>query len=595
MMVGRRKGSGSGDTMAVMYPSDFQDEMVDLTRIGFQREKEIFNLIKTQLSNQFYCFYSHRWKLTDNRKDQFRKHGEIDFILVHKDYGILLIEVKSGKPIIEADKEIYFQYSDKRINVFEKLETGKEKFYEVLKHSIVNYDQCNLGEAVFFPDTNVVEVIRDDYAKRLIQFKDKSNLEQRIIEIYQYFKGVFVMSLGALTIADISRVLEFRPKIVIPLAQKLNDIETKIEYQTKQQFNLLNLLKSKKRVLIKGGAGTGKTILAMEKARRLSVEGKKTLFLCYNFPLSSYLKKTYKFPNLSIKTYYRQCEDVIKEANLPVHIKNESKEYFLHLTKNYPYALEKVANYYDSIVIDEGQDFAEDDWWFNILYTLKDPDNGELYVFFDEYQAVQNNKKEGSILETILNAVTGIDKDPFTLEINLRNTKNIFSFAKKFYSGETELSEESPEGIPVELISIDRTNHAEISKKLSEIILKYSKNLEFNISLQDIAILTGNLENSCIKHEHIIGGFRLTKDSFANPNQILFETIRRFKGLERKLIILIEMDYYFKNANNTEYQNLLYIAATRAKGHLVIIGSDFGKLQDTVKQTSSIKDFFDKL
>ena len=42
---------------------------------------------------------------------------------------------------------------------------------------------------------------------------------------------------------------------------------------------------------ISGGAGTGKTSLAIEKAKRLAKSGRSVLFLCFNIPLFKYLDR----------------------------------------------------------------------------------------------------------------------------------------------------------------------------------------------------------------------------------------------------------------------------------------------------------------
>ena len=47
-----------------------------------------------------------------------------------------------------------------------------------------------------------------------------------------------------------------------------------------------NTLRGQRRAAIVGGAGTGKTMLAVEKARRLAREGYRTLLVCFNSPLA---------------------------------------------------------------------------------------------------------------------------------------------------------------------------------------------------------------------------------------------------------------------------------------------------------------------
>ena len=49
---------------------------------------------------------------------------------------------------------------------------------------------------------------------------------------------------------------------------------------------------------------------------------------------------------------------------------------------------------------------------------------------------------------------------------------------------------------------------------------------------------------------------------------ILCDTIRRFKGLERPVVVLVEL-----RADDPRLARLLYVGASRARQHLVVIGS----------------------
>ncbi len=68
---------------------------------------------------------------------------------------------------------------------------------------------------------------------------------------------------------------------------------------------------------------------------------------------------------------------------------------------------------FDSIVIDEAQDFA-DDWWDPILACLRDPEAGGIYVFSDEGQRVFDRF-----------GAPPVPLVPLVLDHNLRNTRQI--------------------------------------------------------------------------------------------------------------------------------------------------------------------------
>lgn len=73
------------------------------------------------------------------------------------------------------------------------------------------------------------------------------------------------------------------------LASQLIEHEARRLVLTKDQIRVLDFLRKRRRVAVSGGAGTGKTVLAVEKARRLAGEGFQTLLTCYNRQLADHL------------------------------------------------------------------------------------------------------------------------------------------------------------------------------------------------------------------------------------------------------------------------------------------------------------------
>ena len=153
----------------------------------------------------------------------------------------------------------------------------------------------------------------------------------------------------------------------------------------KEQANILNFLEDQKVAVINGAAGTGKTMIAAEKARRHALNGEKVLFLCYNARLKDYLARNYGHENIDYLTIAGLACKLCRTSQ-PDYEKLQNKLDDLYFTGEFPYR---------HIVVDEGQDFGFDDIEEGkILEGLRllVEDKGTFYVFYDRMQLVQGRK-----------------------------------------------------------------------------------------------------------------------------------------------------------------------------------------------------------
>src|SRR5918997_5836857 len=120
------------------------------------------------------------------------------------------------------------------------------------------------------------------------------------------------------------RVLDrlFEPQVELRplLRRQISEEATELVQLTRRQFDVLDHLRGVRRASIGGPAGSGKTMLAVEKARRLEQEGFRVLLLCFNQPLARHLaaqlEPESRTGRLDVYTFHELCLRMGREAGV---------------------------------------------------------------------------------------------------------------------------------------------------------------------------------------------------------------------------------------------------------------------------------------
>jgi superfamily I DNA and RNA helicase len=335
---------------------------------------------------------------------------------------------------------------------------------------------------------------------------------------------------------------------------------------TQQQARLLRALGGRRRAVICGGAGTGKTLLALERARELAAQGLKTLLVCYNRPLADYLKAAAQgVDNLHAMTFHQLCEWRIAVAR-----GETGKDFLVEAIAAYPtadyfklqmpfalaLAVERTKFRYDAIIVDEAQDFAAE-FWLGLDTLLASETDSWLYVFFDHNQAIYADAP-----------MPPINDAPFVLTANCRNTSIIHALAYRYYSGpETDAS--GIAGAEVEVMS--RSSEAKRVGWIQELVSKLIS--EEGVSPADIAILVVRGATQALFDA--LASHRLPRGASWGIRQhrldghVVVDTVSRFKGLESAIVILCG----FEDADARTDCELFYVGLSRAKSRVYLVGS----------------------
>ena len=529
-------------------------------------ELDLFDRLN-KLPDPFQAFHSITWVGQGNRTV-----GEIDFLIAHPDYGVLVLEVKGGDITVEREGNRNIWYSrDYYGNIHEigdPCQQGERNRRELGEYLRRNLDTKRYKYAVFpavaVPDSQVDKDIRMDCrASMFIDHRHLDDLPDRLLSIFKYWQyhadaNNQTMD-GQLAIDALVDALVPTRKLRPRIGDVFERERVKIEELTQQQFRVLNSLRRHRRAVIVGGAGTGKTMLAMEKAQQLAEDDMRVLFLAYNRNIVSWIDRNLSDERITVSTYHSLTGTLQKDAGLH---RNRDLDWDTFTSRAPDLLLEAAEairltapeKLWDAIIIDEAQDF-EDAMWIPIPDLLKDPENGILYIFFDDNQR----------LYTQISNIP-MDTQPFYLTDNCRNTQRIHTTMIPYAVTDDEIYCDGPQGRDVEIIPVadKQSEQKELQSVLHRLVQKE------NIRPEDIIVLTPLSDRYSVwKSDLILGNFALTWDMQTEMNMaIRVCTIYSFKGLESAVVILTELD----KLRTDIASQLLYVGLSRARHHAIVLG-----------------------
>lgn len=512
-------------------------------------ENIMFNALE-RLPDDYYIFYSLRISTVVSNT---LYESETDFVIFNRNLGILCIEAKAGQVHYEDG---YWFYGSGEImengGPFFQASQNKWKLQKYFQKHNLSYviDRCKFLHAVWFPSINMAQLDNmtlPPEADRLLIMTQESldNPEQNILRIFT--RKVSSRTTTNLSDTDVTRILKqgLCPEFnVFPSVSYEADLKKIVFHRLlTEQSNILNYLSEQKSAAINGAAGTGKTMIAIEKAKRQAYLGEKVLFLCYNNQLKEFLIENYSDENID---YYTISGLACKMCNtqIPDYGRLESILEEMYINDTFPYM---------HVIIDEGQDFgAETIEETNIIELLEKivvdtmPDNSNFYIFYDKLQMVQSERIPKYISEADCK---------LTLYKNCRNSENIAKTSlAPIKERKLKLMDGCVIGKPANIYYCN--NSESIEEKLKEVLEKLKRS-----GINDIVILTCKTENTTSLRSHINNGKYM--------NEFKFTTCRKFKGLEADSVVLVDVDkdVFVKNSL------LYYVGASRARLWLDIIAT----------------------
>ena len=504
----------------------------------------------SKLNNEYVVFHSYRWLGEINQR---RSEGEADFVVLHPQKGILSIEVKAGSIAYNNGNWIQTNRHTKESKIIDPVGQAAESQYRIQNYlrRHINGQIPVVGRAVWFPSVSIhdkitlpLEVNRDI----IFDVGSLDNPAKDLDKAFSYWKLNLGVRGTELCIHDFKNIIKLlMPSFKIVESVASTSFESKRSYiqMTRQQASILNFLQEQPTAVIHGPAGTGKTMLAIEKANMLASKGETVLYLCFNEFLVSYLKEHYKDTGIIFHNIRSLAEELMP------HVECSISEIIPRFTEYFQNEYDDCLWSYNNVVIDEGQDIPES--ILEHISILTDMLNGHYYVFYDKNQYIMMHK-----------STHWLDTYGDCRLVLYKNCRNTAEIARTIGTTVENIKKD----IYINDLSglIPKVSFYKTPKELIAVVSDFvTRMLQDKLKVEDVVILTiDSVKNSMLQNNMHIGSILIS--TTPKKGHILFTSVRKFKGLEAKAILLI--DIYVDKLDDELHKRLIYVGCSRASTYL---------------------------
>ena len=522
--------------MAIMYPKSISEYMPT------ESERVVYYALKSQLPDSFEVFYSVNWTSYENGK---LVKSEADFIVAHPNYGILCLEVKGGTRVRIEENVWYIEdsvHGERKLNSspYNQAEKSMYYFIKTFSNQYNTKYQGLFAAGAVFPFYSIGAELNIDNRDRLctIDCNDLNNLHDKIKKMFRLWGGASYGRRYYSANQHQAMMQLIRERIAISAAAGalVKYKEQQLGTINRVQDNYIYFLNNVRQFYIRGGAGTGKTWIAIKMANNEAREGEKTLFLCASPKLADYVRGfvDINVNVLDIVSLFKSIVDRFEEYKSPDYV---------GISNGIKTNLEK----YDAIFIDEAQDFTVE-WAVIIRKILADPLQSRLGVFYDDVPVLRGDSFGDGF---------AIEGQPYLLHENIRNTANIYNWVSEKTNLGTDMIANPVEGpSPITEYVNDK---GQLTVRLETLFRRYLE--EEYLPNTSLVLLTEDTASLLGAYPHGIAKWKLIEGIPMNSNEIRVVSVADFKGLESDMVVYIHKECSGDNVN--------YIAYTRAKYYLI--------------------------
>lgn len=528
----------------------------------------------------------------------FSLEGEADFIVFVPGKGIVAIETKSPKYVEYTDGNWYLdklpnptkdplqQVSRARSNIRGFLKQHDENindipfarmlwFTSIARHQFANN---SLGDMQFF-----------EWELGLSEDKDKPALAiEKLLDNHISFFA----DNGEVNYDPAAFTTERAEAMASALLSNFRGYETaeelaKTRYKVEQkmldeQLAIMELVEYNNHIYFDGGAGTGKSFLLAEAARKYAKQGKRTLVTCWNYMMAEELALTLNRPNITVKDLNTLMLEMCGLDTNPVGADTEWFE--VELPQKALEALDKnpALGGFEALCVDEFQDIAANLKLIELVLALcnvKKLADTSIVWAGDRNQQIMREGQQTIDPATRMKLIM-----PDTVHVRLRtNCRTVPELAKmipRIININTDIARHRiPEGFEGGLnivTSSDEKQTQHLATTIKKLLERYNA--------RDIVILSPFGEtNSTVGQLLERGASNADERNLLSQldiegaeGKIRWRSIAKFKGLESPVVVITDVNdkaTEFAAGLHKHLDELLYVGITRAKYECVLIGN----------------------
>lgn len=518
-------------------------------------EQEVWHQLRRELEDDAVLLANAR--LTSDTGDH-----ELDLVVLLPGAGFVCVEVKGGR--VSLDREGRWSVaSAKGTYSADPVEQARRGKYELRRyieeHPAWGGGPVRWAHTVVVPYTTLGPDFQTPELPRwaIHGKEDIAHLVGRL----RHLADRQETNRRAPDIDDVDRALEIwtsRSTITPSVVSQADEREALADRLTQEQAMLLKVTRLLRRVEVRGGAGSGKTVLALTQAKELTRgsagEGRpsqRVALICYSIGLATYLQREVaSAPRKHRPAFVGTFHELGRRWGAPEGDRTNSAFWEDEL----PALMADLAlqlpdgQRFDAIVVDEAQDFAES-WWLPLLSALRDQEEGGLYVYSDENQRLFPRFGRPPIQLV-----------PLVLDHNLRNTQEIAEAFLPLAPMRMKLMG----GRGPEVTFVPATGEETLGAA-DDVVEEL---LDEGWEPEHVALLTTGPRHPQQRELQETRGQEGYWQSFWEVDDVFYGTVLGCKGLERRAVVLCVNSL----AERDRARERLYVGMSRATDRLVVVG-----------------------